>query len=69
KENHGLGLSIVKAVAEMHGGGVFVACAGGVNTFGFSVSTQPCSGGPLRAADEAGPADAHDAQPAHAPRA
>ncbi|WP_175842401.1 heavy metal sensor histidine kinase [Burkholderia arboris] len=69
KENHGLGLSIVKAVAEMHGGGVFVACAGGVNTFGFSVSTQPCSGGPLRAADEAGPADAHDAQPAHAARA
>ncbi|MBN3820833.1 heavy metal sensor histidine kinase, partial [Paraburkholderia sp. Se-20369] len=40
-ENHGLGLSIVKAVAEMHGGSVFVACAGGVNTFGFSVAAQP----------------------------
>ncbi|WP_179401065.1 heavy metal sensor histidine kinase [Burkholderia guangdongensis] len=40
-ENHGLGLSIVKAVAEMHGGGVFVACAGGMNTFGFSVAAQP----------------------------
>ncbi|WP_423381402.1 heavy metal sensor histidine kinase [Burkholderia sp. LMG 32019] len=69
KENHGLGLSIVKAVAEMHGGGVFVACSGGVNTFGFSVSTQPCAGGPLRPADANGPADTHDAQPAHTPRA
>lgn len=37
-ENHGLGLSIVKAVAEMHGGTVFVRSAGGVNTFGFSVA-------------------------------
>lgn len=78
KENHGLGLSIVKAVAEMHGGGVFVACSGGVNTFGFSVSTQPCSGGPLRPADVAGAVDSadsanpsgpRDARPAHAPRA
>ncbi|WP_247682287.1 heavy metal sensor histidine kinase [Burkholderia sp. Tr-862] len=49
KENHGLGLSIVKAVAEMHGGSVFVACSDGINTFGFSVSTQPCSGDPLPA--------------------
>ncbi|EOH6073694.1 heavy metal sensor histidine kinase [Burkholderia cenocepacia] len=78
KENHGLGLSIVKAVAEMHGGGVFVACSGGVNTFGFSVSTQPSPGGPLRPADAAGPAestdsaasaDPHGARPTHAPRA
>ena len=37
-ENHGLGLSIVKAVAEMHGGTVFVRSASGVNTFGFSVA-------------------------------
>ncbi|WP_321820372.1 MULTISPECIES: heavy metal sensor histidine kinase [unclassified Burkholderia] len=66
KENHGLGLSIVKAVAEMHGGSVFVACAGGVNTFGFSVSTQPGSSGPLRAADAGDP---HALRPAHAPRA
>ncbi|KVL21468.1 heavy metal sensor histidine kinase [Burkholderia sp. MSMB1826] len=78
KENHGLGLSIVKAVAEMHGGGVFVSCSGGVNTFGFSVSTQPWSGGPPRPADAVGPADPagaadsadpRGAQPAHAPRA
>ncbi|MCR4467091.1 heavy metal sensor histidine kinase [Burkholderia sp. SCN-KJ] len=66
KENHGLGLSIVKAVAEMHGGSVFVACAGGVNTFGFSVSTQPGSSGPLRAADAGDP---HALRPAPAPRA
>lgn len=39
RENHGLGLSIVKAVAEMHDGDVFVQCEGGVNTFGFSVAT------------------------------
>jgi two-component system heavy metal sensor histidine kinase CusS len=40
EENHGLGLSIVKAVAEMHGGSAFVACTGGMNTFGFSVDAQ-----------------------------
>jgi two-component system, OmpR family, heavy metal sensor histidine kinase CusS len=39
-ENHGLGLSIVKAVAEMHGGTVFVRSANGVNTFGFSVAVD-----------------------------
>ncbi|KVG29581.1 histidine kinase [Burkholderia diffusa] len=66
KENHGLGLSIVKAVAEMHGGSVFVACSGGVNTFGFSVSTQACSVGPLRTADAGDP---HALRPTHAPRA
>ncbi|CAN0626439.1 Sensor protein [Burkholderia multivorans] len=49
-ENHGLGLSIVKAVAEMHGGGVFVASAGGFNTFGFSVATQPGASKSLHAA-------------------
>lgn len=36
-ENHGLGLSIVKAIAEMHNGSVFVRCEDGFNTFGFSV--------------------------------
>nr|WP_175798185.1 heavy metal sensor histidine kinase [Burkholderia anthina] len=66
KENHGLGLSIVKAVAEMHGGSVFVACSGGINTFGFSVSTQPCTGTPLRAADATDPPALH---PTHASRA
>ncbi|MCA7898419.1 heavy metal sensor histidine kinase [Burkholderia cepacia] len=75
KENHGLGLSIVKAVAEMHGGSVFVACSGGINTFGFSVSTEPCAGGPLRAGDATdatdatGVVDSTDSRPAHAPRA
>lgn len=43
-ENHGLGLSIVKAVAEMHGGTVFVRSGGGVNTFGFSVAIDDGSG-------------------------
>ncbi|RAG74324.1 two-component sensor histidine kinase, partial [Burkholderia multivorans] len=50
-ENHGLGLSIVKAVAEMHGGSVFVTCADGVNTFGFSVCAQPSADTPARAQD------------------
>ncbi|MEX3605844.1 MAG: heavy metal sensor histidine kinase [Burkholderia sp.] len=42
-ENHGLGLSIVKAVADMHGGSVFVTCDEGWNTFGFSVMARPSS--------------------------
>jgi two-component system, OmpR family, heavy metal sensor histidine kinase CusS len=47
-ENHGLGLSIVKAVAEMHGGTVFVRSAGGINTFGFSVAVDGVpAGAPL----------------------
>ncbi|EAY70445.1 Heavy metal sensor kinase [Burkholderia dolosa AU0158] len=71
-ENHGLGQTIVKAVAEMHGGSVFVSCDGGINTFGFSVSAQPCADGPLRTADAPGPADSarvHDVRAAHARRA
>lgn len=40
RENHGLGLSIVKAVAEMHGGTVFMRSADGLNTFGFSVAVD-----------------------------
>ncbi|RQR49420.1 HAMP domain-containing protein [Burkholderia sp. Bp9125] len=65
-ENHGLGLSIVKAVAEMHGGSVFVACAGGVNTFGFSVAAQPCVDSVAIVAEPAGTVDQ---SVAHVPRA
>ena len=55
------GLSIVKAVAEMHGG-AYSSCSGGINTFGFSVSTKPCAGGPLPGRPARDP-------PAHAPSA
>jgi two-component system heavy metal sensor histidine kinase CusS len=37
-ENHGLGLSIVKAVAVMHNGNVFARCEDGAVTVGFSVA-------------------------------
>jgi len=37
-ENHGLGLSIVKAVAVMHNGTVFARSDDGVTTVGFSVA-------------------------------
>jgi two-component system, OmpR family, heavy metal sensor histidine kinase CusS len=37
-ENHGLGLSIVKAVALMHNGQVFARSDGGTTTVGFSVA-------------------------------
>ncbi|MEN3951634.1 heavy metal sensor histidine kinase [Iodidimonas sp. SYSU 1G8] len=37
-ENHGLGLSIVKAVATMHNGTVFASSEGGINTVGFTVN-------------------------------
>ena len=40
-ENHGLGLSIVKAVAVMHNGTVFARSDGGITTVGFSVSLGP----------------------------
>ena len=36
-ESHGLGLSIVKAIAQMHNGSVFASCQGGVTMVGFSV--------------------------------
>ena len=36
--NHGLGLSIVKAIAQVHGGDVFVNSRDGVNTFGFTLA-------------------------------
>jgi two-component system heavy metal sensor histidine kinase CusS len=35
--NHGLGLSIVKAIALMHGGGVFAESNGGRTSVGFTV--------------------------------
>jgi two-component system heavy metal sensor histidine kinase CusS len=37
-DNHGLGLSIVKAVASMHRGIVFASSEAGWNTFGFTVA-------------------------------
>lgn len=36
--HHGLGLSIVRAVALMHKGNVFASSKNGINTFGFTVS-------------------------------
>ncbi|WP_434706169.1 heavy metal sensor histidine kinase [Pseudomonas sp. Z1-12] len=38
--HHGLGLSIVRAVASMHGGRVFAHSENGFNTFGFSLMNQ-----------------------------
>jgi two-component system heavy metal sensor histidine kinase CusS len=40
-ENHGLGLSIVKAVAAMHDGAVFALSKDRVNTVGFTVALRP----------------------------
>lgn len=40
--HHGLGLSIVRAVANMHQGDVFASSANGVNTFGFTLALK-CS--------------------------
>ncbi|HMM74361.1 MAG TPA: heavy metal sensor histidine kinase [Gammaproteobacteria bacterium] len=63
-ENHGLGLSIVKAVATMHGGEVYARREGSCNVFGFTVrargpatspppirldATRPLAGAPERA--------------------
>ena len=38
-ESHGLGLSIVKAVATMHRGAVFARSTAGWNTFGFTLAS------------------------------
>lgn len=38
--HHGLGLSIVRAVASMHGGQVFARSEDGVNTIGFSLTSE-----------------------------
>ncbi|CPR21506.1 heavy metal sensor histidine kinase [Brenneria goodwinii] len=39
--HHGLGLSIVRAVAQMHHGEVFASSQDGINTFGFSLAMNP----------------------------
>lgn len=39
--HHGLGLSIVRAIALMHGGDTFVHSENGKNTFGFTLLLQP----------------------------
>lgn len=39
--HHGLGLSIVHAIAIMHGGNTFVESKDGKNTFGFTLLLQP----------------------------
>ncbi|MGJ7508758.1 heavy metal sensor histidine kinase [Variovorax sp. GT1P44] len=44
-ENHGLGLSIVKAVAVMHNGTVFARSRDGITTVGFSVALSPSPSG------------------------
>ncbi|WP_246288208.1 heavy metal sensor histidine kinase [Achromobacter pestifer] len=44
-KHHGLGLSIVKAIASIHQGDVFVRSENGVNTFGFTMACRPGSGG------------------------
>lgn len=41
-DHHGLGLSIVRAIALMHGGDTFVRSDGGRNTFGFTLQAD-CS--------------------------
>lgn len=38
RENHGLGLSIVKAIASMHGGTVFASSNAGHTTIGFTLA-------------------------------
>lgn len=39
RENHGLGLAIVRAVAAMHGGTVFAESESGATTIGFTVAS------------------------------
>ena len=40
RDNHGLGLAIVRAIANMHGGSVFARSASGINTFGFTLAAS-----------------------------
>ena len=47
--HHGLGLSIVRAIATMHGGDVFVRSAEGLNTFGFTLRRDLTTGAALEA--------------------
>jgi two-component system heavy metal sensor histidine kinase CusS len=47
RRGHGLGLSIVRAIAHMHAGTVFARSAHGVTTIGFTVTVAPPpQGGP-----------------------
>jgi len=39
-ESHGLGLSIVKAIAKMHNGAVFASSGNGITVIGFSVMAE-----------------------------
>lgn len=41
--NHGLGLSIVRAIAQIHGGETFVSSSDGMNTFGFTLRVDKAS--------------------------
>lgn len=45
-ESHGLGLAVVKAVALMHGGGVFARCEGGEVVIGFQVRKREPAAAP-----------------------
>lgn len=40
EHHHGLGLSIVKAIAALHGGGVFASSSDGATTVGFSLAER-----------------------------
>ncbi|MDY7232727.1 heavy metal sensor histidine kinase [Hyalangium rubrum] len=46
RDNHGLGLSIVRAVAKMHGGTVFATSTAGGNTVGFTLADAPAARAP-----------------------
>jgi two-component system heavy metal sensor histidine kinase CusS len=43
RKGHGLGLSIVRAIALMHGGSVFASSVQGITTIGFTVAAAPPS--------------------------
>lgn len=56
--HHGLGLSIVRAVAIMHRGDVFARSEGGINTFGITFALSPhYDAAQSKAAHPADPAD------------
>lgn len=49
-ESHGLGLAVVKAVALMHGGGVFARCEDGDIVLGLQVRSRDRAGAPASSA-------------------